>query len=171
VPAEPYLGEINLYPYEFAPRGWALCNGQLLGISQNAALFSLIGTIYGGDGQRTFALPNLIGRVPIGASPTRPLGAVGGETVHTLTSGEMPMHNHMVVADNTQPAGDGQNPAPDRVLSQSSGANMYAPYANVQPMSPNAIGMSGGGAPHENMQPYLVLSYCIALVGVYPPRP
>jgi len=165
--ANPFIGELRVFSFGFAPRGWAQCNGQLLSIAQNQALFSLYGTAFGGDGQRTFGLPNLQGRVAIhqGAGP---IGAVGGEQAHTLTLNEMPKHNHFVSADTVVAAADGQNPAPNRVLAQSSGVALYGPAAALAPMAPGAIGMTGGSQPHDNMSPYTVLNVCVALVGIFP---
>jgi microcystin-dependent protein len=169
---EPFIGEIMLFAGDFAPTGWALCQGQLLAISQNTALFSLLGTTYGGNGISTFALPDLRGRVPInlGQGPGLPnfvLGETGGEYVHTLTSPEMPAHSHALRgndANGTQSAPGGAVPARDP-----SGAPAYAPSAGSV-MAPGAIEAAGGNQPHNNMQPFLTLNYCIALQGIYPSR-
>lgn len=166
--ATPFLGEVRVFAFGFAPRGWAQCNGQLLGIAQNQALFALYGTAFGGDGVRTFGLPNLQGRAAIHQSAGFPIGAVGGEQTHTLTLNEMPKHLHMASADTVVAAPDGQNPAPNRVLAQSSGVALYGPASALAPMAPGAIGMTGGSQPHDNMSPYTVLNVCVALAGIFP---
>ena len=167
---EPFLGEIMMFAGNFAPRGWALCNGQLLPIAQNTALFSLLGTTYGGNGQTTFALPDLRGRAPIhvGQGPglsDRVLGQYGGEETHTLTWNEMPNHSHPAYAH----AENGTSDTPTGLLParNPAGVPQYAAGADVT-MSPEAIGNAGGGQPHDNMQPYLVINFCIALQGVFP---
>lgn len=167
--AEPFLAEIRLFSFKFAPRGWAQCNGQLLPIAQNMALFSLIGTTYGGDGKTTFALPNLQGRVPVNPNQgSITYGAVGGEEAHTLTVNEMPMHTHQTSASNDTAAPLATDPT-GKVWGVSFNNNIYSPTTNTA-MSPNAIGTSGGSKPHNNMQPYTVVNYCIALSGIFPPR-
>ena len=170
--AEPFIGEIMLFAGNFAPNGWAMCNGQLLSIAQNTALFSLIGTYYGGDGQVTFALPDLRGRVPVhtGQGPGLPnvdLGETGGAPYHTLIAPEMPAHSHALYADSANGAQSepgGALPARDPA-----GSPAYGTNANVV-MAANAIQAAGGSQPHNNMQPYLGLNYCIALFGIFPPR-
>jgi microcystin-dependent protein len=169
--AEPFIGEIRVFGFGTAPRGWAQCNGAVLPIQQNQALFALLGTMYGGDGVRTFALPNLQGRTPIHMGRGYVQGQVGGEQAHTLTTSEMPTHNHFATADTVVAAADGQNPAPNRVIAQSAGALLYGPAAALASMAAGAIGFTGGSQPHDNMSPYLVLNVCIALQGIFPPRP
>jgi microcystin-dependent protein len=164
--SEPFLSEIRIMSFTFAPRGWAQCNGQILPINQNQALFSLLGTTYGGDGRVNFALPNLQGRAPMHVSNSHTLGERGGEAAHTLNISEMPSHTHVASAVNTAPTAG--SPAGGRVLSQSSGANAYAAATNLQAMAPNALASVGGSQPHQNMQPYLTLNFCIALQGIYP---
>ncbi len=174
--SEPFLGEIRMFGGNFAPRGWALCNGQLLSISQNAALFSLLGTTYGGNGQTNFALPNLQGRVPMhwgqgpGLSP-RALGESSGSESVTLLTNQMPAHNHTLSANNNQ--GDTFSPggavSASAVDSSQQPLNIYSSTANAT-MAPTAIGLAGGGQPHANMQPYQCVSFIIALQGIFPSR-
>jgi len=171
--AEPFIGEIAWVPYNFAPYGWAFCNGQIMSIAQNAALFSLLGTTYGGNGQTTFALPNVQSRVMIhagqgpGLTP-RSLGETGGEENHTLTTNEMPGHTHQARASSaeateTTPFGN--------VEASKARVPLYTPGpANVS-MNGTAIGVSGGSQPHNNMPPYLTLNCIIALQGIFPSRP
>jgi microcystin-dependent protein len=149
--------------FGFAPKGWALCNGQLLPINQNQALFSLLGTTYGGDGRTNFALPNLQGRVPLHRGNGFSQGQPGGEQSHTLVLGEDPVHTHSVVGSAT--AGDSPIPAGNYL---GAADNLYAPLASPTTLHPSTIGNAGGSQPHENMQPYLVLSFCIALQGAFP---
>jgi len=164
--AEPFLGELRIMSFDFPPRGWAFCNGQLLPINQNQALFSLLGTTFGGDGRVNFALPDLRTRVPIHDGNGHTLGEKGGEQAHTLAIAEMPQHTHAlnastaVAAANTGPGGN--------YLGQSSGVFLYASAANLATMAPNAIGSVGGSQPHTNMQPFLALNFCIALQGIFP---
>lgn len=166
----PFLGEIRQTSFAFAPKGWALCNGQLLPISQNQALFSLLGTTYGGNGQTTFALPDLRGRSPAHASANLPLGSRVGEEAHTLTVNELPPHAHGLqgsadLANNTSPAGN--VPA----AKGRGGKDIYAPGSSpLQPMSPQAIAPSGGSQPHENMQPFTTVNFIIAMTGIFPSR-
>jgi microcystin-dependent protein len=166
--SEPFMGEIKLVAFGFPPKGWALCNGQLLPINQNQALFSLLGTMYGGNGQTTFALPNLRGRVPLHSGQGLVQGQVAGEEVHTLTIGELPAHGHTVSA--TSSAATTEAPAQTLTFATSSGSPAYAPAQNLVAMDPGAIVPTGGSQPHENRQPYLVLYACIALVGIFPSR-
>jgi len=173
--ADPFVAEIRIFPFNFAPRGWAWCNGQLLPISQNTALFSLLGTTYGGDGKSNFALPDLQGSAPMhpGQGPglsLHDLGEVGGSETVTLLESEIPSHSHTLRA-NTDFA-DVQTPSSARSIARSQNANAYkAPSGQPQvAMSPSALAPAGGGQPHNNMQPYLTLNFNIALQGVFPPR-
>jgi microcystin-dependent protein len=172
--ADPFVAEVRIFPFNFAPRGWAFCNGQLLPISQNTALFSLLGTTYGGDGRSTFALPNLQGRAPLqpGHGPglsQRELGETGGSDTVALLQSEMPAHTHALQAQAT-PATTSL-PSTGATLARSAGGNAYKAAAPTQPMSAQVVAPVGGGQPHTNMQPYLTLNFCIALQGVFPPRP
>jgi microcystin-dependent protein len=163
--AEPFLSEIRLMSFSFAPKGWALCNGQLLPINQNQALFSLLGTTYGGNGQTNFALPNLQGRVPIHFGSGHTLGEQAGEQAHTLTLQELPQHTHVLGAL----AADGSVGVPSGgMLARAAPANPYLSPDNLAAMHPSSITSVGGSQPHENRQPYLTLSFCIALQGVFP---
>lgn len=168
-----FVGEVRAFAGTFAPNGWAFCNGQLLPISQNTALFSLLGTTYGGDGMSTFALPDLRGRVPIhpGQGPgltNRVLGEVGGSETHALTTAEIPPHTHTVAASSANGAAD--NPA-GRLMARSPAAiPRYAASPNVS-LSSMAVSLTGDDQPHNNLQPYLTVTYIIALQGIFPPRP
>ena len=164
--AEPFLSEIRLMSFVFAPKGWALCNGQLLPINQNQALFSLLGTTFGGDGQVNFALPDLRGRVPIHVGGGHNLGERGGEQAHTLSIAELPTHAHVVNA--TTVLATTGTPASNLLLGQSSGSNLYAAATNLTAMAADMVGNVGGSQAHLNMQPYLTLSFCIALQGIFP---
>jgi microcystin-dependent protein len=167
--SDPYIGEIKLISFNFPPKGWAFCNGQLLAINQNQALFSILGTMYGGNGQTNFALPNLQGRVPIHQGINQGsynVGQVGGETAHTLTINEMPAHLHPAVGQST-PSNPGATPLNSIWAATPTAAFASAP--NVS-MNPAAVANNGGSQPHENMPPYLVLNYVIALVGIFPSR-
>jgi microcystin-dependent protein len=161
--SEPYLSEIRIMSFGFPPKGWALCNGQLLPINQNQALFSLLGTTYGGDGVSTFGLPNLQGRTPIHMGSGFTLGQAGGEQAHVLTIGEAAVHTHNAMATST--AGDSPIPTGNYL---GAADNFYGPLANTTALPPATIANAGGSQPHENMQPYLVLSFCIALQGIFP---
>ncbi len=164
--AEPFLSEIRLMSFGFPPKGWALCNGQLLPINQNQALFSLLGTTYGGDGRVNFALPNLQGRVPIHMGSGFTLGQTGGEQAHTLSISELPQHTHAArAATGTTPV---SSPSSNVVPSNSAGANAWGSPAALAAMSPTAVGNVGGSQAHLNMQPFLVINFCIALQGIFP---
>lgn len=167
--SEQFLGEIRLMSFNFPPKGWAQANGQTLPINQNQALFSLCGTTYGGNGTTTFALPDLRGRVPMAMGGGWNIGQATGEVTHTLVSSEMPAHTHFVGVTNN--AADLPSPTPTAQLAQSSTDNCYttAPSA-LQALNPAAVSSAGGSQPHPNMQPYLVLNFCIALVGIFPSR-
>ena len=159
----PYLGEIKIFSFNFPPKGWSFCNGQLMAINQNQALFSLLGTTYGGDGITTFALPNLQGRVPLhfGAGFTQ--GQSAGETAHTLIISELPAHTHAVVASSN--VADQGSPQNNYWAVESS--NSYSTSADSS-MAPQTLSSIGGSQPHDNMPPYLTLSFCIALSGIFP---
>jgi microcystin-dependent protein len=165
--ATPFLGEIKIFSFNFAPKGWALCNGQLLPINQNQALFSLMGTMYGGNGQTTFALPNLQGCVPLhfGAGITQ--GERAGVRAVSLTANEMPPHTHGLNASAS--AGTQVSPG-GNLLAQNSKGSAGFRTAGGAVMNAGMIASSGGGQAHDNMQPYLVLSFCVALQGIYPSR-
>jgi microcystin-dependent protein len=162
--AEPFLSEIRLMSFVFAPKGWALCNGQLLPINQNQALFSLLGTTFGGDGRVNFALPDLRGRTPIHVGSGHTLGERGGEQAHTLSIAEMPTHFHGLNASTTD-SGGSDDPT-GRFLGSAS--NLYHTPASLTPMNPGTITNTGGSQAHQNMQPFLTLSFCIALQGIFP---
>jgi microcystin-dependent protein len=161
--AEPFLSEIRIFSFGFAPRGWALCNGQLLPINQNQALFSLLGTTYGGDGRVNFALPNFQGRTPIHTGSGHTLGERAGEAAHTLIISEMPTHIH--TAQGSTNNGDSVVPT-GNVLGAVS--NMYGSATNIAALQPATVVNTGGSQPHINMQPYTVLNFCIALQGIFP---
>lgn len=161
----PYLGEIRMFGFGFAPKGWAMTNGQLLAINQNQALFAILGTTYGGNGTTTFALPNLQGATPTHMGPGFNLGQVGGEASHTLTTNEIPSHTHTLMASPN--AADQSIPSTDRVLAQGNSAYNTAATGT---MSSAAIGTSGNNQPHNNMPPYLVVGFAIAMVGIFPSR-
>lgn len=165
--ATPFIGEVKMIGWNFAPKGWALCNGQLLPINQNQALFALLGTRFGGDGRTTFALPDLRGRVPIHRGSGWTVGQKAGETTHTLITDEMPAHNHLVNADTTAGVA---SPTPQSRPAASSGQPLYGGASNLVSMVPGSISNAGGGQPHENRQPYLTVNFCIALAGIFPSR-
>lgn len=162
--AEPFLSEIRIMSFQFAPKGWALCNGQLLPINQNQALFSLLGTTFGGDGRVNFALPDLRGRTPIHVGSGHTLGERGGEQAHTLSIAELPQHAH--VAQGTSATGDSVIPT-SNVLADSP-SQLYAPFGSTTTLAPSSVTNTGGSQAHLNMQPFLTLSFCIALQGIFP---
>lgn len=173
--ADPFVAEIRIFPFNFAPTGWAKCNGQLLPISQNTALFSLLGTTYGGNGLSNFALPNMQGNAPMhpGQGPglsLHDLGETGGSETVTLLQTEIPAHSHTIRANNS----DGLQPSPTANVASAPGADRdlfwYKSVAPNAVMRPDASGLTGGGLPHNNMMPYLTLNFCIAMQGVFPPR-
>jgi microcystin-dependent protein len=163
--SQPFVGEIRMFGGNFAPLGWMFCDGALLSIAENDVLFNLIGTTFGGDGQSTFALPDLRGRVPIHQNASHPLGQMGGSETVTLTAGQMPSHRHQLGAA-ASPASAAAGPA--GVLASSAGTQFYGDAALNTPMAAQAIASQGGGQPHENMAPYLGVSFIISLYGVYP---
>jgi len=166
--SEPFLAEVRLMSFVFPPKGWALCNGQLLPINQNQALFSLLGTTYGGNGQTNFALPDLRGRVPIHTGQGHTLGETGGEQAHTVSLAEMPTHTHVFQATNSNATQPGPMPNSTSNGYARAGNQMYGGPANLVAMAPNMVGNVGGSQSHQNMQPFLTLSYCIALQGIFP---
>jgi microcystin-dependent protein len=173
--ADQFIGEIRAFGFWFAPTGWAQCNGQLMPISQNTALFSLLGTQYGGDGRSTFGLPNLQESAPLnqgdggGGLSSRYCGETGGVQYVTLTQAEMPQHNHNMSGTST--IGEVSSPTMTTPLSRSTGKAVYhAPDAALVSLDPRIIGVAYGSTPHNNLMPYLVLNFCIALQGIYPPR-
>jgi microcystin-dependent protein len=175
--SDQFVAEIRIFPFNFAPRGWAFCNGQILPISQNTALFALLGTTYGGNGTSNFALPNMQGNAPMhpGQGPglsLHDLGETSGSASVTLLQSEMPQHFHSLMAVNGPPPANAGTPGPGVALARSSGGMAYKqpPLGGVGPMSASAIGSTGGNQPHNNMQPYLTLNFCIALQGIFPPR-
>jgi microcystin-dependent protein len=162
--AEPFLSEIRIMSFDFAPKGWAQCNGQLLPINQNQPLFSLLGTTFGGDGRVNFALPDLRARTPIHVGQGFTLGERGGEQAHTLTLSEIPTHSHSVQVS-TLDTGGNDNPS-NRFLG--SAALMFHTPQNQTPMNPGTVANAGGSQAHLNMQPYLTLLFAIALQGIFP---
>jgi microcystin-dependent protein len=161
--AEPFLSEIRIMSFSFAPQGWALCNGQLLPINQNQALFSLLGTTYGGDGRVNFALPDLRAHVPIHVGSGHTLGERGGEQAHTMSIAELPTHTHVTQASSN--AGDAVNPTNAFLASAS---NVYRTADNLTPLNAASVTNVGGSQAHENQQPFLTLNFCIALQGIFP---
>jgi microcystin-dependent protein len=178
--ADPFVAEIRIFPFNFAPKGWAFCNGQILPISQNTALFSLLGTTYGGNGQSTFALPDMQGNVPLHVGGSQPgpglstydLGEQTGSQFITLLDSEMPIHNHSVMGFNNPPPANAGTPDPSVCLARSSGTTIYlSPVPNnLGQMAFQTIAPAGGSLPHNNMMVFLTLNFCIALQGVFPPR-
>lgn len=164
--SEQFIGEIRAFSFGFAPNGWAPCNGQLLPINQNQALFALLGVTYGGNGVTTFALPDFRSKTPIHTGPGFPQGQNGGEESHTLTVAELPSHTHPVQGS----AGSAATPSPHQAVWA---ADPSSPFSNRPPnttLNAAATGSAGNNQPHENMSPYLVINYCIALVGIFPSR-
>ncbi|MFO0819048.1 MAG: tail fiber protein [Pirellulales bacterium] len=175
--ADPFIGEIRMFGFGFAPKGWAACDGAILPIRQNPALFSLLGTNFGGDGKSTFGLPDLRGRVPLGGAGMGlgMLGEAGGAETVQLTLAQIPSHTHTMAASTTDATlqrveNSMVGVATKSVLAKAS-FNLYGPPGNPQALSPQTIGSVGGQQAHENMQPYLTVNFCIALQGVFPPRP
>lgn len=170
---EPFLGEIRLFPYSAIPKGWSPCEGQILPINMNQALFTILSNVYGGDGRTTFALPDYRGRTPIHASAQIPLGTSQGEATHTLTINEIPQHTHQVYSSPeapklATPTGNTWSAVADSFSQHATSAGTTG--GNAAPMNVNSIQISGGSVAHNNMQPYLVLVYAIATTGLYPPR-
>ncbi len=163
--SEPFLAEVRMVGFNFPPRGWAFCDGQLLPINQNQSLYSLLGTMYGGDGRTSFALPDLRGRVPIHVGNGYQEGQKSGEETHTLSANEMPQHTHTVQASTAVAT---QNDPTSNVLAQST--QIYHGATNLVDMVSGTMTNAGGGQAHENMQPYLVVNFCIALQGLFPSR-
>jgi microcystin-dependent protein len=169
---DPFVAEIRIFPFNFAPKGWAWCDGQILPLSQNTALFSLLGTTYGGDGKSNFALPDLQGRAPMhpGQGPglsLHDLGETGGSETVSLLESEIPSHSHALNAS----YGDGNDQSPNNEMFASGiGIGFYAPPGATVQLNDNSLAPAGGDQPHNNMQPYLTFYFCIALQGVYPPR-
>jgi microcystin-dependent protein len=165
--AEPFLSEIRIMSFGFPPKGWALCNGQLLPINQNQALFSLLGTTYGGDGRVNFGLPDLRGRTPIHTGSGHTLGERGGEQAHTLSIAELPTHTHVL---NASSAGSNASPPSPtgHILADSNPALAYNSPTSLVALNPGTLANVGGSQAHLNMQPFLVLNFCIALQGIFP---
>jgi len=171
--SEPFIGEVKIFGGNFAPRGWAFCNGQLLPISQNTALFSILGTTYGGDGRVTFALPNLQARFPLhqGAGPgltPRTIGEVGGAASHTLSMAEMPQHTHQLFASNS--AATVLAPTLGVMAKVTAPSPPYHDAVSLAPMPPGSLSIAGGSQPHNNLQPFLVVNFIIAVQGIFPSR-
>jgi microcystin-dependent protein len=165
--SSPFVGEIRMFGGNFAPAGWAFCNGALLPIDQNPTLFQLIGTTYGGDGQTTFALPDLQSRVPVHVGPGFALGQSGGAETVTLTTSQIPAHGHVPQCFSNQPGGNLNSPQ-GGVWATSTSGGVYANSAPATNMNPNAIGSAGGSQPHDNMIPFLVVNFILSLFGVFP---
>jgi microcystin-dependent protein len=174
--ADPFVAEIRIFPFNFAPRGWAWCDGQLLPISQNTALFSLLGTTYGGDGKSNFALPDLQGRAPMhpGQGPglsLHDLGETGGSETVTLLESEIPQHSHGIFASTNASDEEGtKQPAGNMPGAQQGSNQLYTTFASPAAFNAQALAPAGGDQPHNNLQPYLTFYFCIAMQGVFPPR-
>jgi microcystin-dependent protein len=166
--AEPFLSEVRIMSFVFAPKGWALCNGQLLPINQNQALFSLLGTTFGGDGRVNFALPDLRARTPIHVGSGHTLGERGGEPAHTLSIGELPTHTHVAQGTNNNATQPSPMPNSTTLGYARAGNQMYGAPQNLVAMNPGMVANVGGSQAHLNMQPFLTLSFCIALQGIFP---
>jgi microcystin-dependent protein len=165
--SDPSIGEIRIFCGNYAPQGWAYCDGSLMPISENDALFTLIGTTYGGDGEETFALPNLAGRVPVHRSSQFTMGELRGQETVTLTTAQMPMHNHAFLAT----TGLANQPTPgNNTVAQSGTMQWYTEGDATVPLAPQALTPTGGSQPHENMHPFLAVSYIISLFGIFPPQ-
>jgi microcystin-dependent protein len=166
--AEPFLSEIRIMSFVFAPKGWALCNGQLLPINQNQALFSLLGTTFGGDGRVNFGLPDLRSRVPIHVGSGHTLGERGGEQSHTVSISELPTHTHVLQASSSPANASPPSPQNATILADSAPGQAYGSPAGLAAMGPSHVTNTGGSQAHLNMEPFLVLSFCIALQGIFP---
>jgi microcystin-dependent protein len=171
--ADPFVAEIRIFPFNFAPKGWAWCDGQLMPLSQNTALFSLLGTTYGGNGKSNFALPDLQGRAPMhpGQGPglsLHDLGETGGSETVTLLESEIPAHSHAWRTRND--VGEDRIPGPTEAIARSTGGLLFAAPGAVVSMAPEALPPAGGDQPHNNLMPFLTFYFCIALQGVFPPR-
>jgi len=171
--ADPFVAEIRIFPFNFPPKGWAFCDGQLLPLSQNTALFSLLGTTYGGDGKSTFALPDMQGNAPMhpGQGPglsLHDLGEIGGSDTVTLLESEIPSHNHAMMASNAESIS--QSPVGQLLAAGVGGITFYGAPPPLVQLNQNALAPAGGDQPHNNRMPYLTLSFCIAMQGVFPPR-
>ena len=164
--AEPFLSEIRMMSFVFPPKGWALCNGQLMPINQNQGLFSLLGTTFGGDGRVNFGLPDLRGRTPIHVGSAHTLGERGGEQAHTLSISELPQHVHVWQASTALATTN--TPTSATILAGSTGENAWGPGTNLTPFDGTTSGAVGGSQAHLNMQPFLTLSFCVALQGIFP---
>lgn len=166
--SEPFFGEVRAFPFTFAPRNWAHCYGQELPIIQHQALFSLLGTAFGGDGRKTFRLPDLQGRATVHMDEPKSLGRQSGQALHTLTTAEISVHNHVLAA--TTAAATEEQPAEDHFPAAVPTGKLYGPLNNSAPLFSGTVAPAGEGRPYENRQPSLVLNYCIALVGHFPMR-
>lgn len=167
--SEPFLSEIRIMSFDYAPKGWARCDGQLLPIGQYQGLFSILGTIFGGDGRTTFALPDLRGRVPVHADASHPLAKRGGEQAHRLSVEELPAHSHALNASSR--VANAEPPSPlGNLLADSKPTEIYGPPAATVTMHSGTIAKAGGSEAHPNMQPFVALNFCIALLGAYPSR-